>query len=95
MSTVALAAPVAAAQWNTLPTPARLSLAPAPPTLHAGQDAGSVSGGGGLKLFGINIGRMAMFAGLGAMAAMYIPPLAFLGGPIAGAIAGAVLSLII
>jgi hypothetical protein len=39
--------------------------------------------------------RTLIFAGLGAAAAMYIPPLAVLGGPIGGAIAGALLSMVL
>ena len=66
-----------------------------------GGDAGGSSGGGGLlgglsglfhKIFST---RTIMFAGLGAVAATAIPPLAFLGGPIGGAIAGALLSMVI
>ena len=52
-------------------------------------------GGGGFKILGVNVGKMAAFAAVGAAAAMYIPPLAFLGGPIGGAVAGALLSLVL
>ena len=59
-----------------------------------------VSGGGGLKLpkfhvGGVNVGRMVMFAALGAAAAAVIPPLAVLGGPVGGAIVGALISLVV
>lgn len=55
------------------------------------------NGRGGLsfKIGGINIARMAVFAGLGAAAAAVIPPLAVLGGPIGGAVVGALLSLVL
>lgn len=43
----------------------------------------------------IFIPKTLVFAGLGAAAAMYIPPLAFLGGPIGGAIGGALIAQIL
>jgi hypothetical protein len=44
---------------------------------------------------GINLGKMAVFAALGAAAAAVIPPLAVLGGPIGGAVVGALLSMVL
>ena len=60
--------------------------------LVAGANEGSASGGG-FSLGRINIGKVITLAGLGAMAAMVMPPLAPIGA-IGGAIAGVILSLI-
>jgi hypothetical protein len=65
---------------------------------RAGNQATQATGGGGhggFRIGGINIGKMVAFAALGAAAAAVIPPLAVLGGPIGGAIIGAMLSLVI
>lgn len=74
---------------------ARPATTAAPPAVSTG--GGPKHGGGGFsfKIGGINVARMAVFAGLGAAAAAVIPPLAVLGGPIGGAIVGALLSLVI
>jgi hypothetical protein len=73
----------------------------------AGHDIGFARGGGGDDEGGGPGGfisglvhsvfnpRTLVFAGLGAAAACAIPPLAFLGGPIGGAIAGALLSFVL
>ena len=82
-----------------------VAAAPAPASPIAGASAGIAAGGGGHEdggggflsglLHRIFNPRTLIFAGLGAAAAMYIPPLAFLGGPIGGAIGGALLSMIL
>jgi hypothetical protein len=61
-----------------------------------GGDASAAAIGGGRRGRGggVDIGRILMWAGLGAAAALTIPPLAFL-GPIGGAVAGAVLSFVL
>jgi hypothetical protein len=66
-----------------------------------GHGQGHAGGGGGIGGFLSGVihrifsPKTLVFAGLGAAAAACIPPLAFLGGPIGGAIAGAVLAQII
>lgn len=60
-----------------------------------GNGNGNGGGGGAFKIGGVNIGRMVLFAGLGAAAAAVIPPLAVLGGPIGGAVVGALISLVL
>ncbi|MCW2961360.1 MAG: hypothetical protein JWM25_686 [Thermoleophilia bacterium] len=62
---------------------------------HGGGGDAATRGGGGFKLGNINFGRMAVFAALGAAAAAVIPPLAALGGPVGGAVIGALLSLVL
>lgn len=64
-------------------------------TAVGGGGKGEARGGGGFKLGNINFGRMAVFAALGAAAAAVIPPLAALGGPVGGAVIGALLSLVL
>lgn len=90
----ALPAPVSAAPLRAAPTPgAQASTARGGgDDDHGGSGIGGFFGGLVHKIFNP---RTLMFAGLGAAAAMYIPPLAFLGGPIGGAIGGALLSMVI
>jgi hypothetical protein len=65
-----------------------------PATSAASIAAGtSVSGGGALS--GLFSKKTLGFALMGAILSVYIPPLAFLGGPLGGAVAGAILSKLI
>jgi hypothetical protein len=69
---------------------------PVAPLPSPDRAAGIVEGGGPkLRILGVHVGKMAAFALLGAAAASVIPPLAVLGGPVGGAVAGALLSLIL